>query len=102
MKCFDINLNTVLKINLFDKETLIPPRLHVSRTVTEYIIYVIVAGELHLVQNGDELVLTAGDVFFFDRRDGQVCRYCCLGSTDALCISVCAEILYQGRHDRRC
>lgn len=69
MKCFDINLNTVLKINLFDKETLIPPRLHVSRTVTEYIIYVIVAGELHLVQNGDELVLTAGDVFFFDKGD---------------------------------
>ena len=57
MKLFDINLNRVLKIRTFGKETLIPPRLHVSRTVTEYIIYVITAGELHLVQNGEELIL---------------------------------------------
>ena len=57
MKLFDINLNRVLKIRTFGKETLIPPRLHVSRTVTEYIIYVITDGELHLVQNGEELIL---------------------------------------------
>ena len=69
MKLFDINLNRVLKIRTFGKETLIPPRLHVSRTVTEYIIYVITDGELHLVQNGEELILMPGDVFFFDKGD---------------------------------
>lgn len=69
MKLFDINLNRVLKIRTFGKETLIPPRLHVSRTVTEYIIYVITYGELHLVQNGEELILMPNDVFFFDKGD---------------------------------
>ncbi len=71
MKCFRINLNEVLKVVLLGKETLIPPRLHYSRYVTEYVLYVIVKGSLKLNVNNDTVVLKSGDVYLFQKGDSQ-------------------------------
>lgn len=49
MKCFQIDLNELPKVALWGKEALIPPRLHYSRYLTEYVMYVVIKGELKLM-----------------------------------------------------
>lgn len=71
MKCFQIDLNFLPKIVFLGKETLIPPRTHYSRSIMEYIIYVVVNGELNLKVNGKPEKLLRGDVFLFAPGDVQ-------------------------------
>lgn len=71
MKCFKIDLNDILKIMLLNKETLIPPRKHVTRYTNEYILYLVIGGELRLKLNGEEIVLKSGDIYLFDSGDYQ-------------------------------
>lgn len=71
MKCFKIDLNKIPKVILLGKETLIPPRCHYSRTVTEYVLYIVVGGSLKLCVNGSVIMLAAGDVYLFSKGDNQ-------------------------------
>lgn len=71
MKCFNIDLNVILKIILLGKETLIPPRLHYCRYITEYVLYVVVKGNLNLNVNSRTIHLVAGDIYLFKRGDYQ-------------------------------
>ena len=69
LEIFKIDLNSNLKVRLLNKESLKIPRLHTSRYVTEYIMYFILNGQLKLIQNGKELTLYPGDIYFFDKGD---------------------------------
>lgn len=71
MKCFQIDLNELPKVALWGKEALIPPRLHYSRYLTEYVMYVVIKGELKLMVNEDVVVLGTGDVYIFCNGDLQ-------------------------------
>lgn len=69
MKFFEFDLNSILKIKLLGKEHLTFPQLHCTRTVPEYIMYIMYSGELCLEYNGAPLTLHAGDVFIFSEGD---------------------------------
>lgn len=71
MKCFKIDLNEVPKVILLGKESLIPPRLHYSRSLTEYVLYVVIGGSLKLYVNGSLITLVAGDIYLFNKGDNQ-------------------------------
>lgn len=71
MKYFEIDLNTVPKVALLGKETLIPPRSHFSRCIFDYLLYVIVNGSLELSINGVSETFTRGDVCLFQPGDKQ-------------------------------
>ena len=71
MKYFQIDLNELPKILLLGRETLIPPRVHFTRRLTEYVLYVVTRGELRLNVNSHPLTLSPGDVYLFARGDRQ-------------------------------
>ena len=71
MRCFQIDLNELPKVVLWGKEALIPMRMHYSRYLAEYVMYMVVKGELKLMVNEDEVVLSAGDVYIFCKGDWQ-------------------------------
>ena len=71
MKCFEVDLNILPKILLLGRETLIPPRVHLTRRLTEYVLYVVTRGELRLNVNSHPLTLTPGDVYLFTLGDRQ-------------------------------
>lgn len=71
MKCFEFDLNQLVKISLFGKEHLIPPRAHVARCIQTGILYFVTNGELWLEVNGKEERLRPGDVYIFQNGDIQ-------------------------------
>lgn len=71
MKCFYINLNRTFRISLSSKEHLVPPRAHFNRRINTYILYFVTAGELPLKLNGEDIVLSKGDICLFDKGDVQ-------------------------------
>ena len=52
-----------------NKEHLIPPVLHKTRTTTEFIMYYIIAGSLSLIENGHEIYLKDGEIYFFNKNE---------------------------------
>lgn len=72
MRCFRIDLNEILRISLLGKETLIPPRMHCSRYLTEYVMYFIIKGELNMDVNHTAVKLVPGDIYLFREGDRQV------------------------------
>lgn len=71
MECFQMDLTEVLRVVLLGKESLIPPRTHYSRYLTEYVMYVIVSGSMRLKVNGRAETLEAGDIWLFRKGDSQ-------------------------------
>lgn len=71
MICYKFNLNYFPKIRYVDKETLIPPRVHYTRRLTEHVMYVIVNGSMKIENNGKVLELKVGDVRLFRKGDMQ-------------------------------
>ena len=71
MKCFRIDFNELLKITLLNKENLIPPREHITRYTSEYILYMVTKGVINLKLNSDKIRLAPGDIFLFDKGDFQ-------------------------------
>lgn len=69
MKYYEFDLNTVLKIKLLGKEHLTDTQLHCTRTVPEYIMYIIDKGELCLEFNGSPIALHEGDIIIFSEGD---------------------------------
>lgn len=79
MKCFQIDLNEILKIVLLGKETLIPPQMHRTRRLNESVMYVVTNGKLRLRVNDSAVTLTPGDIYLFDKGDYQSpleCSFC--------------------------
>lgn len=71
LRCFHINLNSTLNVSLSSKEHLIPPRVHLSRRTTTYIMYFVTAGKLHLLLNGEKNEFSKGDICVFAKDDIQ-------------------------------
>ncbi len=69
MNCVYINLNYTLKVLLNSKEHLIPPRRHLSRRTSSYVLYFVTAGELCMKLNGESFRLGKGDVYIFNKGD---------------------------------
>ncbi len=81
MRYFKIDLNAVLKISELYYEELIPPRRHSARCATDYILYAITEGTLHLEDNGKSVTLRPGDIYIFKKgelhkpTDDSECKY---------------------------
>ncbi len=71
MKCFEFDLTSILKVTHLGKEHLILPRLHCTRCLSEYIVYIICSGELCIENNGIPQILRKGDIFIFSEGDFQ-------------------------------
>lgn len=67
MNCFYIDLNSTFRVSLSSKEHLIPPRPHLTRRTSTYILYFVTAGQLCLMLDGEPITLNAGDVYLFDK-----------------------------------
>ena len=72
MRFFHINLNEIPKIMLLGKETLIPPRMHLTRNLTEFVMYVVTGGSLQIAVNHEPVTLVRGDICFFQHDDHQL------------------------------
>lgn len=71
MKCFQMDLNQLPKILLLGKESLIPPKTHLTRRLDEYVLYCVTGGKLHISVNDKELTLVPGDIYIFEQNDYQ-------------------------------
>ena len=71
MRFYSIAADSLPKVILLGKETLIPPRKHLSRRLTEHVLYVVVRGGLDLSVNGEALSLVPGDICLFASGDEQ-------------------------------
>ena len=71
MICYRINLNKLLRIILLGKETLTDTRVHYSRYVTEYLLYVVTRGKLELLVNDECVTINEGECYLFKRGDYQ-------------------------------
>lgn len=71
MKCFEIDFNHILQISMLNRENLIIPRLHCSRRISEYILYIILNGHLELLMDDEVITLVPGDIYLFDRNRFQ-------------------------------
>ena len=79
MKCFQIDLNELPHIVLLGRETLIPPNIHCTRRLSEYVLYVVTNGSLRLCVNDEVVELLPGDIYLFDIGDFQTpveCGFC--------------------------
>ena len=54
--------NSIPRINLINSVTIRPPYVHFRRQLDEYVIYIIVRGEMHLRENNIDYVLKQNDV----------------------------------------
>lgn len=71
MKCFEIDLSKMLKVTMLGKSELKPPSQHITRYISEHILYIITSGGLCLEQNGERLELFPGDVYIFGMGEFQ-------------------------------
>ena len=71
IKCYHFDLNRVIKVDLFNKEHLVPPRQHTSRRIQSYIMYFVTKGRLGLKNEDGELILNEGDVYIFEPGEMQ-------------------------------
>ncbi len=79
MRYYKFNLNNLLKVVLLEKETLIPPRMHYTRYINEYIMYVVVNGSLKMSINGEPVTLRPQGIYIFKAGDFQMpleCSFC--------------------------
>ena len=68
---YRIDFNQIPKICSFGYEHLSKKRKHPTRTVKEYILYIVTAGELHILLNGEDLYLHKGDGMLFHPSETQ-------------------------------
>lgn len=71
MKCFEIDLSRLLRVTLLDRQDFVPPHKHCTRTTEEYILYVVESGRLLMHSGGEDLELSEGDVYLFDKGEKQ-------------------------------
>lgn len=81
MEFYKMNAKILPEVNFLDKTEIGPPYVHRKRKAHEQIMYVIKSGEMHLLEDGMPLNLTAGDVCILDGErthegvDATTCSY---------------------------
>lgn len=71
MICYKIDVDRLIRIILLGKETLSEQRVHYTRYVSEYLLYVVTRGKLDLLINNDRVIINEGECYLFQRGDYQ-------------------------------
>jgi AraC-like DNA-binding protein len=71
MEIYKIGCGQIMQVRLFGNEELIPPRCHPARQTTEYVMYVLFKGELHIQNNNQDITMHPGDIRIFQKGDYQ-------------------------------
>lgn len=71
MLYYKIDFNQLLRVRSLGFEHLCDKRLHLTRTVGEYVLYVVTAGTLSILLNGDPFTLEKGGAVLFEKGDTQ-------------------------------
>ena len=103
MQVFKIGCKQILQIRLLGWEELIPPVRHVTRQTSEYVMYILLKGELHFFNNGQEITMHPGDIRIFNKGDFQAqgdprhCAYLYIhfDSPEIRCCSFTEDVLAQ-------
>lgn len=78
---FKLNPNILPKIRLINTVAILPPYVHKRRRVGEYILYIIIKGQMFLMENNKKYVLSEGDFFLLDPKyihqgyEASFCEY---------------------------
>ncbi|WP_167954959.1 AraC family transcriptional regulator [Anaerosporobacter faecicola] len=81
MEFYKMNAEVLPRIHFLDEATISPPYVHRKRRAGEQILYYIKSGEMHLKEDGKELILLPGDVCILDGNrthegvDATKCNY---------------------------
>lgn len=62
MSYYKLKAGTLPCISLIGRVTIHPPYVHLRRQLDEYVMYIIVSGEMHLKENNTEYILRQNDV----------------------------------------
>lgn len=68
---YKIDFNQLLQVDSLGFEHLHEKRRHITRTVPLFIFYVVTAGEMHLLVNGEPITIRKGEVCLFDTSETQ-------------------------------
>ncbi len=71
LKCFEFNLEKIIKVVLSGKQIFTATDSHVTRVNPEYIMYFQISGYLHIENAGSDILLEPGDTFLFKKGDFQ-------------------------------
>ena len=71
MICYKIDLSRMMRIMLLGKESLSATRVHYTRYVGEYLLYVVTRGYLDLLVNDERITIREGECYLFKRGDYQ-------------------------------
>ena len=71
MKCFEFNLEKIIKVVLSGKQTFTDTDRHITRVNPEHIMYFQISGHLHLENAGNDILLEPGDIYLFKKGDFQ-------------------------------
>lgn len=63
---YQMNTNRIPQITLISATTIEPPYIHFKRKADEFIMYYIIAGEMHLEENKIKYILKPGDIIILD------------------------------------
>lgn len=78
---YKIKTSTMPNINMINQVTITPPYVHVKRQLDEYVMYIIVKGEMRLKENGIVYNLRANDMIILSPKhehmgvEATVCEY---------------------------
>jgi AraC-like DNA-binding protein len=67
MKCFSIDLGQLLKVTRLDCSNFTEQNKHITRYTTEYVLYIVTKGKLCIFVDGEELTLSEGDIYLFNK-----------------------------------
>ncbi len=63
---YEMNGNMLPQIRLVDKAAVKPPYVHVKRQTEEFVMYVVVKGKLYLQEQGEQYMVSEGDIILLD------------------------------------
>lgn len=68
MSYYRLEAGTLPCINLIGSVTIEPPYIHFRRQLDEYVMYIIVSGEMHIMENDIEYILKQNDVIILNSK----------------------------------
>ena len=71
MICYKMDLSRLIRVILLGKEVLSKERVHYTRYVSEYLLYVVTRGRLELIVNDERVTISEGECYLFKRGDYQ-------------------------------
>lgn len=66
MRMYQLDCDGEVRVTAVDKAALLPPYVHMSRTMDEYVLYFMISGELELAEGGKPVTLKPNDIYILD------------------------------------